>query len=256
MKEANDDHLPAAPAGAKAAARQDASRERGGPASAIPAAAAGPNWGDRALFGAIGLLLGFSAAYVYIDKVPSSFAGAADPHAGLGLDSGVQGAQGAQAGAGMPAAAPNPAAANPATKQQAAEIDQAISASEGKYDQLVQLGNRAYDINAHALAVKAYEKALAIKSDDPNVLTDAGTSHRNIGDNAKALEYFEKAVKIDPGHWQALFNIVVVYGFDKGDTATAKKRLEELKKLKATHPEMPPLDKLEQELGRVGGGSK
>ena len=245
MKEADDDHLPPPPGAA-----QPSRTPKGRGASGAVPTSPGPSWGDRALFAGIGVLFGFAAAYVYIDKVPSAFAGAADPHAGLGM------ASEAPVGAGMPAAAPNPAAANPAMKQQEAEIEQAIAASEGKYDQLVQLGNRAFDLNAHAVAVVAYEKALAIKGDDPNVLTDAGTSRRNIGDTARALEYFERALKKDPGHWQALFNVAIVYAFDKGDVPTARKRLEELKKLRATHPDMPPLDQFEAELGRVAGGSK
>ncbi len=244
MKESNDDHLPP-----QAGAADSSSGPKGRSSRAGASAPLAPNWGDRALFAALGVLFGFAAAYVYLDKVPSAFVapGGADPHAGLTADAGMP---------GMPAAAANPAAANPATRQQVAEIEQAIAASEGKYDQLVQLGNRAYDLNAHPLAVVAYEKALAIRGDDPNVLTDAGTSLRSSGNTAKALEYFERALQKDPKHWQALFNVVVVYGFDKGDPATARKRLGELKALKATHPEMPPLDQLEAELLRASGGSK
>ena len=251
MKEASDDHLPPSPA----AAAEGPSARKGRSAPAATPPASGANWGDRVLFAAIGLLVGFAAAYVYLDKVPSSFApgGASDPHAGAAAGAG---SGGMPAGAGMPAAAPNPAAANPAIRQQTAEIEQAIAASEGKYDQLVQLGNRAYDLNAHPLAVVAYEKALAIRGDDPNVLTDAGTSLRSTGNSARALEYFEKALQKDPKHWQALFNVVVVYGFDRGDPATAKKRLEELKKLRPTHPDMPNLDQLESELARASGGAK
>lgn len=237
MKDQNDDHLPPSPP--VASASEKPAQSTGAPASAAAYVRSAAGWADRVLFAAVGLLAGFAAAYVYLDKVPGP--GSADPHAGVGAATMGE----------PPAAAPNPAPADPNAKQRTAELEQALAASEGKYTELVQIGNRAYDLNLHGIAVKAYEKALAIRGDDPNVLTDVGVSQRSLGNSEKALRYFESALKSAPDHWQALFNVVIVEGFDRGDLPTARKRLDELKKLRATHPEMPPLDKLEEELGRV-----
>src|SRR5450759_6034517 len=73
-----DDHLPPpAPAGKPV-------REKKARASEAPAPRTSP-WPDRGLFLAVGLLAGFAAAYLYLDKNPSAVpqASLSDPHAGL-----------------------------------------------------------------------------------------------------------------------------------------------------------------------------
>ena len=73
-----DDHLPPPPPAGKPA------REKKARAPEAPAPRTSP-WADRGLFLAVGLLAGFSAAYLYLDKNPSALpqASLADPHAGL-----------------------------------------------------------------------------------------------------------------------------------------------------------------------------
>src|SRR5471030_1877564 len=76
--EETDDHLPPpVPAGTPF-------REKKARAAERPASRTSP-WADRGLFLAVGLLAGFAAAYLYLDKNPSAVpqAGPADPHAGL-----------------------------------------------------------------------------------------------------------------------------------------------------------------------------
>jgi len=78
-----DDHIPAPAEPKKAAAN--------GAAPKGPRALGG--WGDRVLFAALGILLGFVGAYLYLERgggdKPVSRA-AADPHAGLpGFDPGA-----------------------------------------------------------------------------------------------------------------------------------------------------------------------
>ncbi|MCE7958686.1 MAG: tetratricopeptide repeat protein, partial [Acidobacteria bacterium ACB2] len=117
---------------------------------------------------------------------------------------------------------------------------------------LVRLGNAAFDADEHRLAVRAYERALALKGDDANVLTDVGVSYRSLGDLDKALASFEKALQVEPDHWQAVFNQVIVYGIDRGDRKKGLELLDRLKKLKGKFPEIPPLDQLEATLGAGG----
>jgi tetratricopeptide (TPR) repeat protein len=138
---------------------------------------------------------------------------------------------------------------DPALRQKLAEMQQALAQNPNDYDLLVRVGNAAYDSDDFRLAVEAYEKALKLRGGDPNVLTDLGISYRNTGDPSKAIECFDRAIKANPGHWQARFNKVVVLGVDKGDRKGALALLAELKKERALHPELPPVDKLEEALG-------
>lgn len=232
MKPEHDDHLPPPPeAGGK--------RESRAPKSAEPA---GPPWvwGDRLLFAACGALLGFAAAWGYLEKARTlpATASAADPHAGHAD------------GPGAPAAAPM--SADPAVKQRVREIEAALEKAPDDRDLLVRLGNAAFDADEHRLAVRAYERALALKGDDANVLTDLGVSYRSLGDLEKALASFDSALKVEPDHWQAIFNQVIVHGIDRGDRKTGRQLLERLKQLRAKHPEMPSLDQLEATLGAGG----
>ncbi len=75
---------------------------------------------------------------------------------------------------------------------------------------LVQIGNVYYDHNVYKEAISYYEKAVKIKADDPNVLTDLGTAYFYTGDSITAVKEFEKALKLDPKHANALFNLGIV----------------------------------------------
>jgi cytochrome c-type biogenesis protein CcmH/NrfG len=86
----------------------------------------------------------------------------------------------------------------------------------------VQLGNKYFDTNQPMESIEAYDKALAIDGNDPNVLTDQGIMYRRIGWFNKALENFSKANKLDPKHTQSLLNLGIVYRFDLEENDKAK----------------------------------
>ncbi len=232
-----DDHIPA-PAG-------PASKK--GAAAAATSRWALPAWGDRVLFAALGLLLGFAVAYMYLERGGrSGVVPPADPHAGL---------QGLEAGAtrdlpGSGGGAPS-ISMNPALRQRVQELQSALAKDPQNGDLLVQLGNAAYDSEDWRLAVDSYERSLKVRGDDPNVLTDLGVSYRSLGDFDKALARFDRALKIAPDHWQATFNKVVILGIDKGQTAKAK---ELLAKLRASGQQIPSLDQLEKTLDQRPAG--
>lgn len=197
-------------------------------------------WGDRVLFGVAGLVLGFAAAYVYLEKVPTGVPAAEDPHAGVagvgpGASRDLPGS-----GGGAPAIS-----MDPALKQRVAELQAAVDKASGDYELLVKLGNAAYDADDPRVAVDSYEKALKIKGSDVNVLTDLGVSYRNLGDAEKALECFTRALTMNPKHWPAAFNQALILGVDKGDT---KKAREILVRLRKEHPEIPSLERLQTAL--------
>ncbi|MCF6179999.1 MAG: tetratricopeptide repeat protein, partial [Geopsychrobacter sp.] len=90
----------------------------------------------------------------------------------------------------------------------------------------VQLGNAYFDANKPMKSIDAYDKALAIDGNDPNVLTDQGIMFRKVGWFDKAIKAFEKASKVDPSHAQSLFNLGVVYRYDLQDFPKAKQTWE------------------------------
>lgn len=233
-----DDHIPA----------------HAGPAARKKGAVAGATmrplwsaWGDRILFAALGLLLGFAAAYVYLERAGGGRAAPppADPHAGVsGLQPGavrdLPGSGGGAPGISM----------DPTVQKGLADLQAAVARDPKNGDLLVHLGNAAYDAGDWRLAVDSYERAVTLRGDDPNVLTDLGVSYRNLGDPDQALARFDRALKVAPGHWQALYNKTVVLGIDKGETKKAK---ELLAKLKASGQNVAGVEQLEKSIDQAAG---
>jgi hypothetical protein len=238
-----DDHLPPVPTG-----KREKRPSEPAPAAERPAPR-GP-WGDRLIFAAGGLLVGFTAAWLYLEKLPNPVPPVSeDPHArvagvGPGASRDLPGS-----GGGVPSIP----SADPALRQKVRDLEAAVAKDPKNYDLIVQLGNAAYDAEDPRQAVDAYERALKIKDGDPNVLTDLGVSYRGLGDPDQALVCFARALKTDPKHWQAIFNEIIIYGIDKGDASKAKALLKQLKK---DHPEIPSLDKLEAEIDARAKKSK
>lgn len=233
-----DDHIPA-PAGSRA--------KKEGVAATAASRASGLGWGDRILFMALGLLLGFAVAYVYLERggraAPS--ATPTDPHAGIsgvspGATRDLPGSGGGAPGISM----------DPTVQKGLADLQAAVARDPKNGDLLVHLGNAAYDAGDWRLAVDSYEKGIAAKGEDPNVLTDLGVAYRNLGDPDKALARFERALRIDAKHWQALYNQAVVLGLDKGEKKKAK---ELIAKLKATGQNAAGVDQLEKSIDQAPG---
>jgi len=84
------------------------------------------------------------------------------------------------------------------------------------------------------------------------VLTDLGVSLRGLGEFPTAMERFEQAQKLQPGHWQSLYNEVVVLAFDLKDTARANSVLAKLRQLQ---PDNPEVTRLADEVAKRGGSA-
>ena len=96
-------------------------------------------------------------------------------------------------------------------------IDQALQKTEndpGDLEAWRELGNAYFDADMTTQAIAAYDRALAIKPDDTNILNDQGAMYRQAGNFTRALANFEKARSVDRYNLESLYNIGYVLAFD------------------------------------------
>jgi len=156
-----------------------------------------------------GALVGYALGRSGVDEAvpaPQAAAPSAVVMPAPSLGGGMKGA--------MPGAMPTAALPSAETQAQITRLEAAVLSDPKNHDAWVNLGNLYFDNHQAQKSVEAYGKALALKPEDPNVLTDQGVMYRALGLPAKALANFEKAHKLDPSHMQSLFNIGIVYAED------------------------------------------
>jgi cytochrome c-type biogenesis protein CcmH/NrfG len=94
------------------------------------------------------------------------------------------------------------------------EAEKIVAQDPKNLNAWISLGNDYFDTEQAQKAIHAYGKALEIEPNNPNVLTDQGVMFRKVGWYDKALNNFEKALKLDSKHLQSLYNIGIVYAID------------------------------------------
>lgn len=166
----------------------------------------------------------------------------------LGFIGGYFAGGGGRPGGGVPASGGESGSAGDRVGQLRKEIDR-----DPQNPRLwAALGNLYYDREDWDRAVGAYERALRKAPKDPNVLSDMGSAYRNRGEFRRAIGLFEKARAADPDHWQSLLNLVLITAFDTRDAAAARRHFDELKR---RYPEIPNLDRIEQQISSIKGTS-
>jgi cytochrome c-type biogenesis protein CcmH/NrfG len=122
----------------------------------------------------------------------------------------------------MPAANQITATASPIDSLQHIEhLKDLVAKEPGNRNAWVQLGHSYFDSNQPMKAIDAYDKALEIDGNDPDVLTDQGTMYRRVGWFDKAINNFIKANQLNPQHLNSLFNMGIVYSQDLGEKQQA-----------------------------------
>lgn len=117
----------------------------------------------------------------------------------------------------------DPATAPDINLQQQIKTLRALLAKEPDNRQdWVQLGHNYFDSGDPMKAIEAYDKALEMDGNDPDVLTDQGTMYRRVGWFDKAINNFIKANELNPRHANSLFNMGIVYSQDLGDKSKAE----------------------------------
>jgi tetratricopeptide (TPR) repeat protein len=98
--------------------------------------------------------------------------------------------------------------------QQIENLRKKSVSKEATADTWKELGNIYFDTDQPEQAIKAYERALALRPDDTDALNDQGAMYRQTGDFQRALANFEKAYSLDPNNLESLYNSGYVYAFD------------------------------------------
>ena len=111
-----------------------------------------------------------------------------------------------------------------------------------------RLANLFQDAGMYAPAIEIYQRAIKLKPNDANLLTDVGICYQETKQFDLALDHLERAQKADPSNWQSLYNIVVVAGlqlkkFDQAHAALAK--------LQQIRPDAPNLAQLRDALAQA-----
>ncbi len=117
------------------------------------------------------------------------------------------------------------------------------------FDGQSKAGNFYYDSGQWALSEAAYRRALAVNPLAAGVITDLGFVVSQQGRGPEALQLFERALSANPQQWQAALNATVI-ALDMKDTASARRWLETLKKIKPDDQNIP---QLQERLAQAGG---
>lgn len=136
----------------------------------------------------------------------------------------------------VPAQAPPPAP-TASNSLKLNELKRLLEKNPNDVGILVQLGNTYFDSNMYRESIDAYEKALALKPGNPNVLTDLGVMYRRNGQPDEAVIRFREAMMADSSHVQSRMNLGIVLYYDLNDTIGARGALEEFLRIVPTGPQ-------------------
>lgn len=214
---------------------------------------------DNLLFAVIGILLGFLSGYLLEEAMDAR----QPPRAIPGQT--AMGAPGAaMPGLGGPGAGAPPAGAGPAGQTGSSPMDimrrleglqQQLAQDPDNADLVLAVANESFDVanqvpnpaGSRPLWLQArdhYARYLEMRPQDPNlpnVLSDLGVSHQELGEFDQALAMFRRAREIAPDHWQSLFNQVVVLAFNMRQFDEAQQVLEELQRVQPNNPDVQRL---------------
>jgi len=148
-------------------------------------------------------------------------------------------------GAVVSTGAPSGPAPTVNLQQKVTELKNIVAADPSNFQAWVALGNEYFDSNQFMDAIEAYDKALEIQPNSPDVLTDQGVMFKNLGWYDRAIANFTKANEIDPTHATSIYNLGIIYRYDLKDFAKAE---ETWKKFLEISPTGPGSDRVRQDL--------
>lgn len=193
----------------------------------------------------LGLMVGLALGYVLAENQPVPPAKAMS-----GAPARQQMPEGhppmAEAGQGA-----SPSAASRQVDRQADELRGLLAQNPNEVGLMVAIGNLYFDASRWEEARNWYEQALEIEGGDANVMTDLAVVYRNLKQPERALSTLDAVLAADPGHWQALYNRVVVLHFDLHRHDEAVAAVQDLEELAAENSQIPDLSSI---ANQVRGG--
>jgi cytochrome c-type biogenesis protein CcmH/NrfG len=128
--------------------------------------------------------------------------------------------------------------------QQTAPLLEKLKANPKDAETLAAVGNVYYDAQQFNVAVDYYGRALTIDPKNAAVRTDMGTAYLYLGDSDRAIAEFHTALKDNPKHGQALFNLGMAQWRGKGDAPAAIATWEKLLKDVPDFPERANVEQM------------
>jgi tetratricopeptide (TPR) repeat protein len=105
-----------------------------------------------------------------------------------------------------------------------------------------KIGNLYDDAKMYPKAIEYYEKSVKLSPENPDVLTDLGTAYFYNGNPDQALKDFDRALKVHPNYAQTLFNTGIVKWQGKNDIKGA---VAVWNQLLQTNPDYPDKQKVQ-----------
>ena len=136
-------------------------------------------------------------------------------------------------------------------EQQIKTLEDIVAREPNNRQAWVELGHRYFDSQNPIKAIEAYDQALALDGNDPDVLTDQAIMFRQLGWYEKAIESFKTANELNPQHVNSLFNMGIVYMQDLKDFAKAK---EAFNRFLVLVPSGPSADRARKMIEHMEGG--
>jgi tetratricopeptide (TPR) repeat protein len=102
---------------------------------------------------------------------------------------------------------------------------------------LIALAHAYAGSNQWDKAITLYEHALRIDPHNADLHADLGVASRSAGQTDRALDEFRKAMDSDPMHQNALFQMGIVYAYDKKNYPAAIRAWKDLLHIAPHHAE-------------------
>jgi tetratricopeptide (TPR) repeat protein len=118
-----------------------------------------------------------------------------------------------------------------------------------KPEDYLSRGDDFYQSNEYELALKAYDKAIALKPDYAVAWYNRGFILGELGRHEEALKAFDKAIELKPDDAEAWYNKACVYSL-KGDKEKALKHLSKAIDFAATYEEKAKSDEYKEKAKR------
>ena len=89
-------------------------------------------------------------------------------------------------------------------------MEEKVATDPTNAGQLLKLAHLLNDSGFSAKAIERYKNYLKMQHDEPDVIVDMGVCYYQLSDYNSAIATMEKAIKINPNHQIANFNLGIV----------------------------------------------